>query len=124
VADQQLKMVSTHGTMVTPPREVSGRVVQRTSYPVTGGERHDLSPVFRTFLIGLSPAEPNPSRIRFDDLFRKYAERGLDESSLPGDRPPDDEGVHLAGALVRIDSFGIREVADHVVVEHDAVSAE
>ena len=59
---------------------------------------------------------------RFSD--RASSATGLDEGGLAGDRAADDEGVHLAGALIAVDGLGICEIADDVVVEDDAIASE
>src|SRR5262245_35118222 len=46
-----------------------------------------------------------------------------DERAEAGDRLADDQGLHLVGAFVGVDRFGVREVARHVVVDEDPVAA-
>src|SRR5271170_6627815 len=53
-------------------------------------------------------------------------DRNLDRASHkgadPGDRLADDQILHLVGALIRIEGFGIREEARNVVIGDNAVT--
>src|SRR5215216_3660728 len=46
------------------------------------------------------------------------------EGPASGNGLADDEGVHVVGALVRVDAFEVCHVLHHAVVEQDAVSAQ
>jgi hypothetical protein len=51
-----------------------------------------------------------------DPAFRSPAWRSSDEGAVPGDRPADDQRVHLAGAFVRVDRLGVGdEPADRLL---------
>ena len=61
--------------------------------------------------------------LRFSIFFGGHVSR-LDECGVTCDGPAHNEGVHLSGPLVAIDSFGVCEEACHVVIEHDSVTAQ
>src|SRR5437899_9627091 len=50
--------------------------------------------------------------------------RRSDKSAEPGDGLADDQILHLVGAFVGVERFGIGEEARHLVVGDDAVAAQ
>ena len=67
----------------------------------------------------------------FDDVQKGIDKRGKNcwfvlggEGLESGDGPAQDEGVHVVGALVRVDGLQVHHVPDDVVLVRDTVAAE